>query len=192
MFLAVLHGRFHECDEYRLGVFRRTLEFRMELYSYEERMGRDLDNLHKACLRIASGSLHPGLLDYGQVIVVELVSVSVSFGNQFLAVYPVCERTFLYLAVVCSKTHRAPFDSSALLVFHQVYYRGGCSRIHLCGNGILESEDIAGELHDAHLHPQTYAEERHIVLPCIPDGNDLAFETSLSESRSHEYCIHIA
>ena len=133
MFLAVLHCSLDKSHENRLRMFRGALEFRMELDTDEERMRWYLDYLHKTRLRIAARSLHPGLLDKRQVVIVELVSVPVALGYQFLPVYlyPVCKGILVNLAVVCTETHCTAFNGRALLILHQVYDRDRRRRVYL-------------------------------------------------------------
>ena len=63
-------------------------------------------------------------------------------------------------------------------------------RIHLRGSRVLQAEHVSCELHHAHLHTETDAEERHIVLSGIFDGLDFTFESTFPEARSDQYRIH--
>ena len=154
-------------------------------------MSRDLDYLNQTCVRVLSGGLESGGLHPFKVGVVELVTVTMSLGNHLAAVNPISQRVLVKLAVVGSKPHRSALNRGALLLLHQVYDRIGSVRVDLGRNRILDSKHIPGELNHAHLHSQTYSEERHVVLAGVFYCKNLAFQSPLAESRCDENSVHI-
>ena len=63
-----------------------ALVFRMELSAYEPLQARNLHYLHKVALGIASHALHAVAFVFSDVLVVELVTVTVAFLYVFLHV----------------------------------------------------------------------------------------------------------
>ena len=172
-------------------MLRSTLEFRMELYPDEERMCRDLYYLDKSRLRILASGLHACRLDHREILVVELVSVAMTFRYLFRAIYAICQRILLEPAVICTEPHGTALDGGTLLVLHEVDNRDRGGRVDFRGYSILETEHVPGKLDNCHLHTETDTEKRHIVLPRIPDRNYLSLKATLTESWRNKDSVHV-
>ena len=116
--MATGKGGLHQAGEERMGVLGRALVLRMELCPDEERMRGQFHDLDKAGFRIAAGGLQAGRFEIGQIVVVELVAVTVPFAYLRLAVKGGGQRAGLQEASVGSQAHRPAFDGGLLLVFH--------------------------------------------------------------------------
>ena len=58
--------------------------------------------------------------------------------------------------------------------------------------GVLQADDVAGELDDGALQAQTDAEERNLLLAGEADRLDLAADAAIAEAARHENAIDAA
>ena len=77
----MLQGGLYQPREQRMGTFRRALVFRMELGADEEGVARQFHHLYQAGFRIPAGSLEAVLLKFLQIVGIELVAVTMAFGD---------------------------------------------------------------------------------------------------------------
>ena len=61
--------------------------------------------------------------------------------------------------------------------------------VELAGIGLLQPDDVSGELGHGALHAQADAEEGDAALPGEADGVDLALDAPFAESAGHEDSI---
>lgn len=73
---------------------------RVELRANVPAMFWDFDYLDQSAVRIASNTLHACSFVVGKVLIIELVTVTVAFGNQFLSVDIACAAAFAQLASI--------------------------------------------------------------------------------------------
>ena len=144
-----------------MRVLDRALVFGMELDTDKKRMRRKFDRLDPSQLfafgirpMIDSGHLHARRLEIGNIIVVELVTMAMPFGNILLAIDLVEQAVLFQGARVSAQTHRPAHVLDVLLLVHDMDHRILGLGIHLGGIGCFPAQNIAGELDYAHLHPQ--------------------------------------
>ena len=70
-----------EADENGVRVFRSTLEFRMELYTYEKGVSWNLDDFRKTAFWIDSAHCHSCLFQISLVCCIEFIAVTMAFRN---------------------------------------------------------------------------------------------------------------
>ena len=56
--------------------------------------------------------------------------------------------------------------------------------------GVAVADDVAGEFHDGHLHPETETEERDPMGARPADGRDFPFDSPASKASGHEDAVH--
>lgn len=102
-------GRCDESAEQRVGVSRTGLELRMSLGGHEVRMGLtvQLDKLSKAAIGGSTTNTQPSLLQTVTVGVVDLVTVTVAFGNCRRAIQFGDQGVLGKLGRVGPQTHRS-------------------------------------------------------------------------------------
>ena len=64
--------------------------------------------------------------------------------------------------------------------------------VHLGGVGIVEAEDVAGELDDHALHAEAYAECGHVVLAAPAECDELSVDAALAEAGSDDNAVEVA
>src|SRR5262245_4553025 len=64
-------------------------------------------------------------------------------------------------------------------------------RIELTGIGPDEAANIARKLNHGHLHSQTYAEKRDVILSCVANGLYLAFATAIAKSARYQNSVDL-
>src|SRR5579864_3875564 len=187
--LGVDAGRADEAREQRMAIAGRGGELRVELRSDEERMLRQLDYLDQLIDR-TPGEHHAFLLQGFEVIVVELVAMTVPLHNGVSAVYAMCLSAGLEQAFLGAEAHGAAhvgliaalLDCAATVApfCDETDDRVGGAAFELGAMGALESSDVAGVLDDCHLQTQAQAEIRDAVFACITGGGDLALDAALA------------
>ena len=70
----------------------------------------------------------------------------------------------------------------------------GCRqlRVHLRRVGVLQADDVAGELDHGALQAQADAEEGNLLLAGKADGLDLAADAAIVEAARHQHAIDAA
>ena len=164
----------------------------MELDTYEEGVSAYFDYFSQIAFRVDSAYHKACLLQLSLIGGIEFIAVPVSLGDLLFSIDRFGQASRLERAGICSQTHRSAFEDGLLLVFHKVYHRMACFRVHLRTVGVSPSEHVAGILDDCHLHTEADSEERNAVLAGIPDCLYLAFEAPAAEARRHEDAVHPA
>ena len=154
-------------------------------------MVRHFDHLDQPRIGVDAHGLHAGGFELLQIVVVELVAVTVTLRNIELSVGRSDLRTLLQRTGIGAQTHRAALGRHALLLLHQVDDRMR-RRFHFARIGVGDAQHVAGELDHGALHAQTDAEERNVVFAGITHGHDLALDAAVSEARSHQNARHLA
>src|SRR6266508_2661223 len=65
-------------------------------------------------------------------------------------------------------------------------------QIELAGIGVLKATDVAGKLHNRHLHAETNAEERNPILASVTDGRDLSFAAAIAETAGNKDSVGLS
>src|SRR4029453_10454570 len=139
--------------EWRLGT-----EPGGKLPRHEPRMAGELDDLHQLLLRPDPGDPDPVLLQRGQIVVVDLVPVAVTFPDRPL---PVRLRGIAALGEghrVEAEPHRPSLVRDVPLLGQEVDDIVGRHRHELGGVRTLEPADVARVLDHRALHPEADAE----------------------------------
>ena len=153
----------------------------MELGADEPFLIGQFHHFNQIALRVASHTLHAVLLKIVEVLIVELIAMTVTLLNVCLTINGTGFATFSQSTIVGSQSHRSSHTRDVLLLFHQVDDRMLSLWIHLCAVGISKSQHIAGELNHHHLHTQTNAESGDVVGAGILNGGDLSFDVRIPD-----------
>ena len=86
LFLFRLQCGCYESLEQRMWAVWSGFEFRVSLCGNEERVIREFDDLHNSSIRRQSGEGHAMIYESGTVIVIYLITMPVTFVDQFFAV----------------------------------------------------------------------------------------------------------
>ena len=65
-------------------------------------------------------------------------------------------------------------------------------RVHLDAVCVVVTENVSCIFNNRQLHAEAEAEERNLVLSCISNRCDHAFDTAVSESARYQNTVHIA
>ena len=150
---------------------------------------RNLYYLNQVALRVASHAHHAIALKLLLKVVVELITMTVTFLYVLLIIYIEHARALLQVTLVCAKTHGATHVGDVLLLLHDVNDIMWGLLVHFTAVGVLVSQHVPRELNDHHLHAKADAKGWYVVLTAIFRGNDLAFYATLSESRTNHDTI---
>ena len=149
-------------------------------------MAGEFNDLGQAALGVHTGDGHASVLKTLAILVVELEAVTVTLFDVGLSIGFCNLRARFDGAGIRAKSHRAAHVGDGLLVLHEVDDVVGRLGVNLGAVGIGETQDVACKLDDHALHTQADAEGGHIVLTTPPEGDILALDATLSESRSDD------
>src|SRR5688572_25235204 len=172
----------------------------MELAADEPRVIGQLDHLAQSVLHGSAAYPEPGVLQPRQIVVVDLVTVTVALDDALLPVDAAHGGIGRQRAFLAAQAHGAakvragvaPLDAAvAVLPFrdqrdHRVRGVGVEFRAVRAG----EAGDGARVLDHRELHAQADTEVRDAVLPGVSDGPDLALHTALAEATRHQDRVH--
>ena len=80
---------------------------------------------------------------------------------------------------------------NSVLLRHQMNHRMGSLGIQFCAVGVFPANDMAGELHNGHLHTKAQPQKWHLMLPGITDRADFSFRTPVAETAGNQNAVHI-
>ena len=152
-------------------------------------MSRQLHHLHDVVVRGTAAEHDARLLQRVAVIIVHFKAVAVALIDEMLAVDLLRHGAGQDLAGISAQAHGAAQLLHFLLLRHQVNDMVGALGIQLRGVGVRKTQHIAAVFHHCHLHAEADAEKRHLVLPAVADGLDLALNASLAEAARHQYRV---
>src|SRR5512143_1006984 len=89
-----------------------------------------------------------------EVLIVELVAVTMAFTNMHASINFLSQRTAFYVAGIGTQTHGATFHGNFFLLFHHIDNRVFSIRSHFCRMCLLDTKNIPREFNDGHLHAQ--------------------------------------
>src|SRR6266542_138876 len=188
----VLEGGADEAGEQGVRVPRARAEFGMELSRDEVGMLGQLDDLHELLLGPHPRHAQPVLLHALQIVVVDLVAVTVTLLDDALAIQARGMTALAEHDRVEAEPHRPALGLEIPLLGQEVDDGMPGGRVELRRVGAVEPADVPGELDDRALHAQTDAEVRHPALPGIADRLDLALDPAIAEAAGHENPVHVA
>ena len=117
---TVINRALYKLAEYGVRRLRARFEFRVELHADVKLVFGDFNRFNKSAVRRGTRNYHSRFFDFFAEVVVEFVSVAVTFRNAVLAV-----ARFHYipqnLAGIRTQTHCSA-HLNAVLVGHQIYY----------------------------------------------------------------------
>ena len=152
---------------------------------------RNLHDLHQVGGRINTHALHTLGLVLLLIFVVELIAVTVALANQCLVAIGLVDLAALHqLTLIGTQTHGTAHLRNRFLLFHDVDDVVRRLVVHLRTVSILVAQHVARKLNDHHLHTQTDAEGGNIVRTGVFRGDNLAFDTTLTEARTNQHALH--
>ncbi|SCH06300.1 Uncharacterised protein [uncultured Clostridium sp.] len=163
----------------------------MGLRRQEERVIFQLDHFHNPSIRRNTGKRHPRLTQHLTVIIVDLIPMAMTLMNGLLAVQLVSLCILIQNTRIRTKPQGTADILDSILIRHQMNHRMRGIGIQLHTVGVLISDDMAGKLHNGHLHTQAQPQERNIIFTGIADGADLTLDTAIAEAARHQNTVHI-
>src|SRR5579872_428104 len=162
----------------------------MSLRPDEPRMNalRQLDDLdeRRAAQNVMSRKDHAMLFEDCFILIVELVTMAVTFADLERTVRPRCERTRFENAIVGAETHRPAFEIEIPLFGQEVddvvcrrFVDFGCHRV-------LETTNVARELDARQLHPVADTEEWNLIFASVLDRAQLSFHAARPEAGRYQ------
>src|SRR6266849_10521969 len=148
----MLQRRPHERGEERMGIPRPRPELWVELSGHEVRMIRDFDDLDQLLLGPDPRDAQAVLLQFLEVVVVDLVAVPVTLVYDRLGVDAGRRATLGEDDGIEPESHGAALVGDAALFGQEVDDRMRRGRIELRGVGPAEPTDVAGVFDDRALH----------------------------------------
>ena len=106
--------------EQRVGLIGTGFEFRMILNADIKRSFRYFNCLNKSSVRRGAAYVQTSSLNLITIVIVEFITMTVSFGNFVLTVETFHRRAVLYLAGVAAKTERAALIDFVALTGHKI------------------------------------------------------------------------
>ena len=102
--VLILQSRLHESLKQRMRSVGSGLELRVSLGGYEEGMLGKLAHLHDTSVRGQSGQTQTVFSEDGTIIVVDLVTMTMSFRDVLLSVELVSTGSFIQYTRVCTQS----------------------------------------------------------------------------------------
>lgn len=131
--------RFDKTREEWMWVRWAALELWVVLASNEEWVLRKLDHFNKTVLVVGGGDNHASFFDAAAVVWVELIAVTVTFGNAFLlTVELVAQATLLDMGRVGTQAHGCTLGFDVLLFVLQADNRVSAFWCKLGGVGVFK------------------------------------------------------
>ena len=182
----------HESQVQGGGRPRSRLEFRMELGCDEVGVAVQLPDLHLGAVLGPSREVPACFFEPFDVLGVDLVSVSVAFGDVGGAVEGGCLGPLLHEDALGTEPHRPAHLCHSCLLGHDEDHRVAGSGFEFCTVRILESEEVAGNLDGGYLESQAYTEEGDAVLACILRRSYLPFHAPDAETSGDQDAVNVA
>src|SRR5690606_2429541 len=123
------------------------------------------------------------------VVVVEFITMPVTFGNLLSSVSPGRFGGSLQYAGISPQSHGASFISHGFLGLHDVNHQLLAAFVKFLAVGLLQIQHIAGELNRRHLHTKTNPKERLAVHAAIVDRGNLALYAAPSKPPRNDDAI---
>ena len=149
-------------------------------------MLRKLHDLHQMPVGGKAREKHPGGLEVGAVVAVELEAVAVPLGDLPGPIEGGGAAALRQKAGIAPQAHGAALGGDAHLLRHQGDDRvlGGLGE--LGGVGVLPADNVPGKLRHRHLHPQADAKVGDAVLPGVPGRRNHALDAPAPEAAGHQ------
>ena len=126
-------------------------------------------DFHQTVVRGNTAQQQTVLGQHIPVLIVELVTVAVTFINQRLVIGFFRQGVRINLAGIKTQPHGSALVLNIHLIRHQVD-DCGYVRLELTAVGVLQTADIPGKLNDGALHTQADAEKGNLVFTGITDS----------------------
>src|SRR5919106_5666000 len=188
----VVEGRFHEAGEEGVGIPRARAELGVELTGHEVGMVRQLDDLDQLLLGPDPGDREPVLLEALEIVVVDLVAVSVPFLDDPLPVEPRGARPLGQEDRIQAQPHGPALVRERALLGQQIDHEVRGVGDELRGVGSGQAAHVTGVLDHRALHAEADAEVRHAFFARVADGLDLALDAPVAEAARHQDAVHVA
>ncbi len=176
------------CVEQRRRPLGARLELRVVLRRDEERVDvpRQLDRLDQPLVWRRARAHEPGRLEPPAQVVVDLIAMTVALVHDRLAVELADPGPVVQLDRVGAQPHRAAHVGDLLLLGEQVDHRERRLGIELGRVGAVHPGDVARELGDRDLHPETDPEIRDPALAGDLGRPDLALDPAAAEAAGDQ------
>ena len=148
----------------------------------------------------APADFQSGSLKAVDVVVVDFVTVAVTLDDMLGTINAGSQRAGFEHAFLSAKAHGAAevgvfvtgFDLAVVVdpLVNQRHDREVGLDIKLGRVGARHAGHVPCVFDQRHLHAKADAQVRNVVLACVADGLDLAFDTALAKAARHEDGIH--
>src|SRR5687768_947708 len=175
-----------EPGEQRVRARRTRFELGVELTAEEPRVLRILDDLDELAVRADAGETHPMFGKGVAKAVGDLVTVAMPLADLRNAIHFGRFRSAVQARGIRPQAHRSSHVRHVLLRLHErdhgVVALGG----ELGRMTVFQAADVARELDDRRLHPETDAEERQRRGPGMTYGLHHAVDSTHAEAAGHQ------
>ena len=173
-----------------MSVVGTRLEFGVKLTADIEGFVGYFHYFHKSIIGRCAGKSHAVFFENFAVIVVELVSVTMTFGYLGFSVSRQSFASLFENARICAQAHSAALVAYIFLIGHKVYYFIFGVLVEFSAGSSRKRAYVAGKLDCHHLHTQTYPETRNTVFEGKPARFYHAFCGAVSESARYYYAVY--
>lgn len=152
----------------------------------------ELHDLHDGLGGVATGEDEPALFEAFDVLGVDFVAVAEAFADgEAVVVEEVGEGVFFDEDVLSAEAHGAAEAFDFLLVGEFADDGVSAAWVELAGGGVVDSQDVSGELDDGDLEAQADAEVGDEVFAAVFDAGDFAFDAAGAETARHDDGVHV-
>jgi hypothetical protein len=151
----------------------------------------ELDHLHEFAVGAHTGDHKPVVGELLQILLIDLVAVTVPLADLGHFIGPVGQGPLLELAGICAETHGAAHLLDSQQIAQLVDDGVGSVGIELGGGGVLDPTDVACVLDNHALHTEADAKERYLVLTGIAHGVDLAGGAARTKADGHQQSVDL-
>src|SRR5262249_41986149 len=180
-----------ESGEQWMRIPRARPELWVELAGHEIRMIVDLDDLDELLLPPEARDAEPIFFERLQIVVVDLVAVSVALADDSFAVEARGARPLAQQNRIQPQPHRPALVRQRPLLRQQVDHEVRRVRREFRRIRAGQPAHVARELDHGALHTQTDAEVWKPLLARVADRLDLALDTAIAEAARHENAVDV-
>ena len=164
----------------------------MELGADKPGVVVDFEDFDEGAVRARAGKNDAGGFEGRAKRVVDLITVSVAFGNLASGVDLAGVGVVAEFAEIGTEAHGAAFVLNRFLAVDEMD-DGMCRvRAKFGGVGVRPAADVAGVFDEGHLHAEADAEKGDAAIACVADGADFTFRAADAETAGDEDAVHRA
>ena len=158
-------------------------------------MFRPFDNFREFSVRRFGHNTHTGLIQNRLIADIDLITVTVTFGNSVAAINAADKGIGSQYAFISSQTHSPAqiavfgtnlFSPLFIPLGHQTDNRSAAAAGNFGGIGVFDAGQVAHGFNDGHLHSETNSQKRQIIFAGIFNRLDFALGAAGAETARNQ------